>query len=395
MRPPLVLLALSYLAYVSLGLPDTVLGVAWPNIERTFGIGPASMGPMLACGVGAYVLSGFLSGRVLRVGVGWLLSVSCALVALALTGYSATPIWAAFLPLAAVHGLGSGAIDAALNGYAARHFAARHVNWLHACWGVGAFAGPPIMTAGLVLSGSYRAGYGVLAALLASMAIAFAATRRLWDGRSGAAEARTELPQAASFRTALGDGTVRLQAALFFVYTGIETSTGAWGFTILQRVHGLGTEAAGAWVTAFWLSLFVGRIGLGFVVETVGPDRLLRICTGVAALGAVAFAGGGAVGRAGLPLLALGLAPLYPTLMHRTPARVGAALAPHAVGFQVSAAAVGSSLIPWTLGIVVGRIGASAVPPILVAEAALFILLHELLLRRRARAAASTDAVRR
>jgi fucose permease len=344
---------------------------------------------MLACGVGAYVLSGFLSGRALRVGVGGLLALSCALVAVALTGYASTPRWAAFLPLAAVHGLGSGAIDAALNGYAARHFAARHVNWLHACWGVGAFAGPPIMTAGLVLSGSYRPGYAILAAVLASMAIAFALTRRRWDGRAGAAEPRTERPEAVAVtaRAALRDPAVRLQMALFFLYNGIETSTGAWAVTVLQRAHGLGTEAAGAWITAFWLCLFLGRIGLGFVVDAIGPDRLLRICTFVALLGAGGFAAGGAWARAALPVLALGLSPLFPTLMHRTPARVGAARASHAVGFQVSAASIGASLVPWGLGILAGRLGASAIPPILLAEAALFVVLHELLLRRHTPAA--------
>jgi fucose permease len=297
--PRFALLALSYLAFISLGLPDTVIGVAWPSIRDRFGVSQAGLGFVLTVGVAGYVLSSVFAGRaVVALGVGRLLAASCALVALGLTGYALAPRWALFVPMAAVIGLGSGAIDAALNGWAARHIPTRHVNWLHACWGVGATTGPAMMTAVLAHGASYQLGYVLLACALGAMGLAFATTRRAWED-DAATGGGISLHSGAG--AALRSDRVRLQIALFFIYTGLESGTGQWCFTVLREGRGLDIQAAGAWTTAYWGSILAGRVVLGFVVDRIGPDRLLRITTLTALAGAALFASAdGLAGRLGL-----------------------------------------------------------------------------------------------
>lgn len=382
-----LLLVLAYLGFISLGLPDTVLGVAWPTIRHTFDLSQSGMGVVLAFGMGGYIASGLVAGRLVRrLGVGGLLAASCALVAIAETAYATAPAWVIFFPFAVLWGIGSGAIDTALNAYAARHLPVRHVNWLHACWSVGATIGPVIMTAALSWTGSYRPGYVTLAMLLGGMALAFTLTRRSWDDgadAAGAAAAASEPPPApVSVGQALRRGRVWLHIALFFIYTGLETSAGQWCFTIMREGRGLSLETAGAWTSAYWGSILVGRVVLGFVVDRVGPDRLLRICTVTAVAGALAFAlDAGAPGRLGLLVLGVSLAPLYPTLMARTPARLGSSVTAHAVGFQVSAATLGAATLPATAGLLAAERGVGVVAFAVAGLAVLLLFLHELVLR--------------
>jgi fucose permease len=299
-------------------------------------------------------------------------------------GYAVAPAWALFPPFALVWGLGSGAIDSALNGYATRHYSVRHVNWLHACWSVGATLGPVIMTAALSWTGSYRGGYAGIAGALAAMGVAFAATRRSWDDQmEGSSLSTSRAPTATigAFRT-LESGLVWLQITLFFTYTGLEAGAGQWCFTVLREQHDLGVEAAGAWTAAFWASLLAGRVAGGFLVDRVGSDRLLRLSAFAVVAGALAFASGdGAANRVGLIVLAGALAPVYPTLMARTPTRLGRAASVHAIGFQVSAATLGAAALPTGLGVITSRAGLGVVAPAVAAVAVVFLALHELLLR--------------
>ncbi len=379
------LVALAFLAFISLGLPDTVLGVAWPTVRERFGLTQSGMGLVLGFGVGGYFLSGLLAGRLVRaLGVGALLAASSGLVALGLVGYALAPSWYLFFPVAAVIGLGSGAIDSGLNAYAAHHFPVRYMNWLHASWSVGATIGPAIMTTAIAVTASYRPGYAVLAAALGSMALAFATTRRSWDDPGDdPAPAVAAAPRAdPGGWGALRRGRVWMQIAIFFVYTGVETGTGAWCFTVLREDRGFGVEEAGVWTTVFWGSLTAGRVALGFVVDRFGPDRLLRLVTATALAGVAAFAAlPGVWGGLGLVVLGVSLAPVFPTLMSRTPARLGVEVTHHAVGFQVSAATLGSAFLPGGYGLLATRLGVGAIPWALTGAMLLLLVLHEALLR--------------
>jgi fucose permease len=398
------LLLLSFLAFVSLGLPDTVFGVAWPSLRTSFELPQAAMGAALVTGVSGYFVSGLVAGNLMsRVGVGGLLAGSSALVALGLAGYALAPAWHLFFPIAFFIGLGSGAIDSALNAYAARSFSVRHMNWLHASWGVGASAGPVIMTAAIAEGAGYRAGYGAIAGALGLMTLAFVTTRRMWDepaaARTSATAAPappvsaapqvTPAPQAeapapvrGSMLAALRSPSVLLLMATYFVYTGLETTIGSWCFTLLTEGRGLGVEEAGSWTAAYWASLTLGRVALGWVAEWLGADRLLRFASAGIVLGVALLAFvPGVPGRAGLLLLGASLAPVYPTLMARTPARVGAELAPYAVGLIVSSATLGSSLLPAIVGLLVGWRGLAVISAAALVAGVAFLLLHELVLR--------------
>jgi fucose permease len=388
------LLLLSFLAFVSLGLPDTTLGVAWPSVRHAFELPQAALGAVLVTGVSGYFLSGLVAGSLMgRLGVGGLLAGSSGLVALGLVGYALAPSWSLFFPIAFFIGLGSGAIDSALNAYAARNFSVRHINWLHASWGLGASSGPVIMTAAIAHSTGYPAGYGVIACLLGAMTLAFLATRRLWNEPEGAAAdgaapatvtARTPIEDAprGSIGAALQNGNVLLLMATYFFYTGLESSIGQWCFTWLTEGRGLGVEAAGTWTAAYWASLTLGRVALGWVVEWVGPDRLLRAASlGIVAGITLLALAPGVPGRLGLVLLGASLAPVYPTLMARVPARVGESLSGHAVGLLVSSATLGSSMSPALVGLLVGSYGLSVIGAAGMLMGIAFLVLHELLLR--------------
>jgi fucose permease len=398
LKPASIVLLLAYLAFISLGLPDTVLGVAWPSLRAAFGISQSAMGVVLAAGLSGYFLSGLWAGVAMeKLGVGGLLAASSALVAVALFGYAVAPSWLFFFPMGALLGLGSGAIDSGLNGYAARHFSVRHVNWLHGSWGIGASTGPALMTAAIAQGHGYRAGYALIASVLGAMAILFLITRHRWDAPLEPSEgsASTESDAAppahaarAGFRVALRNGRVWLQILTFFLYTGVESTVGQWCFTWLRERRGLPIEAAGSWTSAYWASLTVGRLVLGSVVDRFGPDRLLRCSTLGAVLGVLMFSwGDGPLGSIGLLLLGASLAPMFPTLMARTPARVGTDVAHHAVGFQVSAATLGSTLVPALVGVLVARTGLGAIGMVVAIAALGLLVAHEALLAATRRAA--------
>jgi fucose permease len=370
-------LLLAYVAFISLGLPDTVLGVAWPSLRTTFGLPQAAMGAALSASIAGYFVSGVAAGRVsAALGVGGLLTASTALVAAGLTGFALAPSWPSFVACALVVGLGSGAVDAALNTYAAVHFVPRHMNWLHACYSLGATLGPVAMTVALA-GASFRLGYAALAAVLAAMALTFLATRGRWERRRGGG------PSAAgTARAALRLPQVWLQIAIFFTYTGLEASAGQWAFTVLREARGVSLEAAGTWTAAYWGSIAAGRVAVGFAVRRVGPDRLVQAGTLGAFAGAVIYAlAPGEGGAAGLVVLGLALAPIFPMLMSRTPERLGAGVAAHAVGFQVAAATLGVAALPSAYGALADSLGPGSIPAGLAALAALLAALCAVLNR--------------
>ena len=362
------LLALAYLAFIGLGLPDPLPGALWPEVAPAYGLPNAALGTVLAGVAAGYVVAGLLAGRLIAVfGVGGVLAASLGATALAAAGQALAPPWAIFVALAVLAGAGGGAVDTALNAFAAARFAPRHLNWMHGCWGVGATLGPALAAALLAAGFGWRAGYALVAAILGALTFALLLTRRRWDGAA-------TVPQAARVTalSVLRNRVARLQMIIFFLYTGLEAGAGQWAATVLTARGATPAEAA-AVATTFWGALTFGRLALGFVVDRVGADRMLRLVGPVAALGALLFTLG--LGAPALAVLAVALAPVYPTLMARTPARLGAAAAVHAFGFQVAAAMTGVAVLPALMGAAADAFGASAVPPMLAALALLLALL--------------------
>lgn len=361
------LLALAYLAFIGLGLPDPLPGTLWPQVGVAYGLPNAALGLVLASLSCGYILAGLTAARLIAaLGIGGVVAGSIAATALAAAGQALAPPWPVFVGLAVLAGMGGGAVDAALNVYAAQRLAPRHLNWLHACWGIGATLGPAAAAAILAAGAGWQAAYAAVAAALAALGAAFLVTRRRWDG--------TAPPPGRRIGTvfALRHPVVRLQMAVFFVYTGLEAGGGQWAATILAARGATPAEAALA-ATLFWAGLAGGRIGLGFVVDRIGADRLLRLGMPVAAVAALGFALG-LQDAAFLVLLAVALAPVYPTVMALTPARLGP-LAVQAIGLQVAAAMAGVALLPGLMGLAADWAGADAVPWMLLLLAGLLWLL--------------------
>jgi fucose permease len=359
-----MLLALAYLAFVSLGLPDGVLGVAWPSLRQTYGLRQDALGlASIALGTG-YVLTSFFAGRgISLLGVGGLLAGSAGLAGLGLLLHASAPSWPAFAGAALLVGLGSGAVDAALNAVVARRYSARHVNWLHACYSAGATAGPILMSAALP---AWRRGYAALGALLLVLAALFALARGRWGP--------AELSRPAGVRAVLRHPLARLQLVLFFVYTGLEATLGAWAYTVLLEARGRSASTSAAWTAAYFGGIAAGRVLFGMVVNRVGADRLVRGCAWAAAGGVALFALGV---DAGVALAGLGLAPLFPCLMSLTPRRLGD-VANEAIGMQVSAATVGAALAPAVGGLLARPLGPEAVALEALVLAGALALLCEL-----------------
>lgn len=392
------LTAIAVLAFVSLGLPDGVLGVAWPSMRSTLGLGVGELGSLLAAAMVGYLASAFASGTlVARVGVGRLLLVSALVMTASSLGYALAPGRAMALGAALLAGLGGGAIDAGINAYAARRLPPRLVTWLHACYGVGAMLGPLLITGAIAVVGSWRAGYGILALVLAAMALAFAATRSAWDAQepdAGAAPGTLEAP-AASLRETLAYPAVWLNLALFFLYTGLEVTAGQWTYSLLAEARGLDMGAAGLAVSAYWASLSLGRVVFGALAARHSPERLLRVSLAIAPGAALMlwWAPRPVVGLLGLGALGFAFAPIYPLLVAVTPARVGRRRVTQAVGLQVALAYLGAAALPGAAGALAATAGLEAIPPLVVGGALGLGVLHEIAARAaRSRSAPAREA---
>ena len=396
-RASTLLVILAYAGFVSLGLPDGLLGVATPSIRATFALAPEDIGGLLISFTAGYLLSSFNSGLVVsRLGVGVLLALSCLLTAVSLLGYARASAWWMMLGFAVLSGLGAGAIDAGLNTWVATHFTARTVNWLHAFYGVGAATGPLVMTAVLAAGRPWRSGYTIVGVGQLVLAGGFAWTQQRWLAPSttpSAVEsaAYAESARAPSVLAAAPSGsieTLRLPAVwlgvvVFFVYTGTEATAGVWSYSVLTQARGVPAATAGFWVSLFWIGLTLGRFVFGFVAEHARMVTLLRASLVAIAFGTSLFALNlGAIATVvGLTTSGVAMAPIFPSLIAMTPARLGAGHTSNAVGFQVAAAILGAAGLPSLVGLLVGRFGLEAVGWSLLVAALGLITLHEVLQR--------------
>ncbi len=344
---------LAGLAFISLGLPDGLLGVAWPSIRAFFGLELDRLGALLILTTVGYVTSSFSSGRLLqRMNLGAVLAVSCALTGAGLLGYANATSWPLMLALGIVLGLGAGAIDAALNTYAAIHLGARALNWLHACYGVGAATGPMIMTAVMQRGSPWQRGYLIVAAAQLALAGAFTLTADWWPKTGGQAHGADDVA-AARMPATLREGAAWLGIVTFFLYTGVEASIGAWTFTLLTEGRGVAPARAGFVASLFWGSLTAGRVLAGTAGHAVKVPTLLRIAVCGVALGtALVWMRGNLLSTAaGVALAGCACGPIFPLLVAMTPSRVGSRHAANAVGFQIASAAVGLSVLPGAVGL--------------------------------------------
>ncbi len=369
------LLAVIYVGFVSLGLPDGTVGVAWPAIYPDLGLAVGLAGTITLVVTVLAGASGFASGHIVgRFGTGPVVLVSCALTGSALLIVGSADGFAWLLAAAVPLGLGAGAVDAGLNSYVARHYSGRHMNWLHACWGVGATAGPLVMAQALATAGGWRAGYLRLGCAQLALAALFLLTLRLWDRVPP--RSTPHATSAARRAPTLGADTFAgwLAPAIFALYAAVELTAGLWAGTILVVGRGFTAELAAPLTAAYYAAITGGRIGVGFVVERWGNRPLVAAGTGLALLGALLFAGttSTAASAIALVLFGLGLAPVYPCLMHEVPRRFAPEAAPVVIGRQSGAASLGAAVLPAAAGAIAQQ-SLATIPWVLVASLVILI----------------------
>lgn len=360
---------LAYAAFVALGMPDSLLGIAWPTMRVDFAIPIDALGMLLVGSVTGYMISSFLSGAlVARVGMGNLLAVSCVLTGTALFGYTLVPEWWMMVSLGVVAGLGAGAIDAGLNTYAAAHFREGLVQWLHASYGIGVTLGPIIMTVALANYDSWRAGYRIVASFQIVMAIAFMLTLSWWsDGQDDNTSGTTE-KRLTDYKTPMAE-TIRrprvwLSVSLFFLYVGAEVSLGTWAYSLLTESRGIAPEMAGFWAGSYWATFTVGRILAGLFAHRLGINALIQGGIVLALLGSVLLWWNPfqLSNLLAVALTGLAVAPIFPALISGTSRRVGPRFAANTIGMQMAVTGLGGSLIPGFMGVLARRFSLEIIP---------------------------------
>ena len=377
-----LLLFIIYLAFISLGLPDSLLGSAWPVMHRELGVPLSWSGAVFMIIAVGTIASSLLSDRLTRrFGAGKVTALSVALTCAALFGFSFSRSFAALCLWAVPYGLGAGGVDAALNNYVALHYASRHMSWLHCMWGVGATAGPYIMRAALSGGFGWNAGYRAIGFIQLALTAGLLLSLPLWKRAEGDAEAEAAEPLPLRGVVALpGAKAVML---CFFCYCALEQTVGLWASSYLVTARGVDAVTAAGYGSLFFLGVTAGRALSGFVTLRLSDTQMVRLGQLLTALGVALLLlplGNGAA-LAGLAVVGLGCAPVYPSLIHATPAHFGAGRSQAVIGVQMASAYVGTSLMPPLFGALASKTTIRLFPAYLLLLLAVMALSHEALCR--------------
>lgn len=350
---PSLLLPLIYLAFISMGLPDALLGSAWPTMQQSMHVPVWYAGVISILISSATVVSSLLSNRLItRLGTSTLTVASTALTAVALFGFSfSTDFWHLCL-WAIPYGLGAGSIDAALNNYVALHYKSRHMSWIHFCWGLGATAGPTLMGYCLTHGHAWTTGYQTAGIAQTVMFAMLLASLPLWK-RASTQGNPDEQSAPTSTRAALRLPGVPSVLIAFFCYCALESSCGMWASTYMVMHRGIDPAAAAKWASFFYLGITIGRFALGFIADHIGNRNMVRSGQACAAIGCtlVMLPSSHAITFTGFILIGLGCAPIFPCLLHATPDNFGQSNSQALMGVQMACAYTGSTFAPPTLGV--------------------------------------------
>ena len=379
-----LLLAVIYAAFISLGLPDALLGSAWPIMHAQMNV-PLSYAGIITFTIAmGTVVSSLLSDRLtLKLGAGKVTALSVSLTALALLGFSISSRYWMLLLFAIPYGLGAGSVDAALNNYVALHYSNRHMSWLHCMWGVGCSIGPSIMS--WALTGgqqNWPLGYRIVGIIQLGLTALILLSLPLWKGRV------TAEPSGEKVRPMSIAELVRLPGAkeimiTFFCYCALESTAGLWASSYLVFHHGLSEETAAACAALFYIGITAGRALNGFIAERFTDTVLTRAGFVIMALGVVTLLLplGEVAAQIGLVILGMGCAPTYPCIIHATPIRFGREKSQAFIGVQMASAYMGSTLMPPLFGLIANHISVGLYPVYMTAILLLMAVMHERVVR--------------
>lgn len=379
-----LLLGVIYLAFISLGLPDSLLGSAWPSMYGPLGVPMSFAGVISALISAGTIVSSLMSDRLTkRWGAGRVTAISVGLTAAALAGFSASASFWALCLWAVPYGLGAGSVDAALNNYVALHYASRHMSWLHCMWGLGATAGPYIMGCALTTGMGWQGGYRIISVLQIALTLILIASLPQWKVRSGGAEEGDGSARPLTLGEIVRIPGAKAVMLTFFCYCALEQTAGLWASSYLVLQRGVTPERAASFSGLFFIGITAGRALNGFLTLKLNDRQLIRLGQAIIASGVLALLLplGQGVSLAGLVLIGLGCAPIYPCVIHSTPDHFGAENSQAIIGVQMASAYLGVCLMPPLFGVLANHISTGLFPFFLLAVLLAMLLTHERLLR--------------
>ena len=380
------LIAVLYLAFVGLGLPDSVLGSAWPSMFGEMGVPVSYAGIISAIIALGTIISSLMSDRItLKLGSGKTTFISILMTAAALFGFSvSTRFWMLCL-FAVPYGLGAGSVDAALNNYVALHYSSKHMSWLHCMWGLGASIGPAIMSYVLTGGQVWKSGYLYISIIQLVISFVVFVSLPLWKSRIEKQDSDTENNRKPlSLRGIFSISGAKAIMITFFCYCALEVTFILWASSYLNLYRGIDAEIAAAWGSLFVLGITAGRALNGFISMKLSDTALIRIGQGITLAGIimVVLPFSNTVSLVGLVVAGVGCAPIYPCIIHSTPARFGADKSQALIGVQMASAYTGTCLMPPLFGLIAEYISISLFPVFVGALLILMIVMHEILCRK-------------
>lgn len=385
-----LLLAIIYISFISLGLPDSLLGSAWPTMYGEFGV-PVSFAGIISMIIAfGTILSSLASDRLtLKLGTGKVTAISVAMTAVALFGFSISDSFWMLCLWAIPYGLGAGSVDASLNNYVALHYSSRHMSWLHCMWGVGASVGPYIMGIALTGGQSWNMGYRYISIIQIVLTAILLFSLPLWKNRGEAVEVDGE-PSAQTepmtLRQVVAIPGAKEVMITFFCYCALEQTAGLWASSYLVLHKGVSTETAATFASMFYIGITVGRFFSGFLTMKLNDAQMIRLGQKIVLLGIIAMLLplNEVVSLVGLILIGLGCAPIYPCIIHSTPTIFGADKSQALIGVQMACAYIGTCIMPPIFGLLANHISVALLPIYLVIILILMIVMYEKLLRKKA-----------
>lgn len=384
----LLLLAIIYLAFISLGLPDSLLGSAWPTMYQEFSVPISYAGGISMIIAAGTIISSLQCDRFTKkIGTGKVTAISVLTTAIALLGFSTSHSFIVLCLWAIPYGLGAGCVDASLNNYVALHYASRHMSWLHCMWGVGASLGPCIMGYALANGRSWNMGYRYISILQFLLTFILFLTLPLWKGQK-TSERNTSSSEPSQSGSLPLLQIVRISGAkevmvAFFCYCALEQTTGLWASSYLVLRWGISSEIAARFASLFFIGITVGRAFSGFLTLKLNDVQMIRLGQGITVWGIslLLLPLGKETALLGLILIGLGCAPIYPSIIHSTPEHFGADRSQAMIGVQMASAYVGTCLMPPLFGLIANHVSVFLFPIYLLLILALMVVMHEKLLK--------------
>lgn len=380
-----LLLAVIYLAFISLGLPDSLLGSVWPTIYQEFNVPVSYAGAIFMIISAGTIFSSLQSDRLTKLlGTGKVTAFSVLMTAVALWGFSISSSYWMLVLWAIPYGLGAGSVDASLNNYVALHYKSHHMSWLHCMWGVGASIGPYIMSFALLNGQTWNMGYRYISLIQVVLTIIIMLSLPLWKKRpviddvDGVQESENKKDKALTLKEIVNIPGAKQVMLMFFCYCALEQTTGLWASSYLVLQHGFDLEIAASYASLFFIGITVGRAVSGFITMKLNDKQMIYLGQVIILIGIILMClpFGHQVALVGLVTIGLGCAPIYPCIIHSTPTNFGADKSQAVIGVQMASAYVGNLLMPPLFGIIANHISVRLFPVYLLLIFIVMVVMH-------------------